>query len=163
MVALSSCVWLLGLADPTCIPAPSQETPPETAEASDPGACLAACAGGAKLSETDKETCRLVCETDTALPERTVTLLARFELCESRCEPQGKSDAATCMLNCSEAAMSSLKFSAQARGCLGPCLEAQHDCQAKCGAESPTNAETCGLQCGQVAKSCSDSCDSEPD
>ncbi len=157
MLALSSCVWLLGLAEPTCTPPLSQEAP-DTAEATDPGACLAACAGGAKLSETDEETCRLLCEKDTAQPEREATLLTRFELCESRCEPQGKTDAATCSLNCSEAAMSSLKFSPEARDCLRPCLDAQHTCTSKCGSDSGTNAETCRLQCGEVAKSCVDAC-----
>jgi len=162
-LALSSCVWLLGFAEPTCTPPLSQGTPTETAEAKDPGACLAACEGGSKLSETDRETCRLLCEPDTVQPEQTATLLTRFELCESRCEPQGKSDTATCMLNCSEAAMSSLKLTTKARACLAPCLEAEHSCRTECRGESATNTETCRIQCSQVAKSCTDPCDRQPD
>lgn len=78
-------------------------------------------------------------------PERSATLLARFELCESRCEPQAKSGAATCMLNSSEATMSSLKIPAQAHACLAPCLEAEHACRTECRGESPTNIETCRI------------------
>ncbi len=163
LLALSSCVWLLGFAEPTCTPPLQEETPAETAEANDSGACLAACAAGVQLSETDRETCRLLCEPGTVQPERSATLLTRFELCDSRCEPQGKSNAATCMLNCSEAAMSSLDFTSGARACLGPCLEADHGCQTQCRGESPTNAETCRLQCSQVAKSCTDACEGQPD
>lgn len=179
LVAISS-VWLLGFGEPVCTPSSSSSPKPapkaqadaeakSTPEASEAeaqeaeargrvGECLAACAGGKTLSKTDQETCRLVCETTADEPDLVATLLARFELCESRCGGQSKTDAATCALNCGEVSLSSLKLPAELRSCLSPCLEQFHDCERGCYAKTQADAEACRLQCMQKAEQCTQEC-----
>lgn len=161
-VLLSSLVGLLGLGDPSCVPPTSQDAPAETkaetkADSASAGDCLAACAGGKTLSDTDQQTCRLLCEKEGADPGPSATLLARFDLCIERCEPDEKTNAATCALNCGEAALSSLKVEGDARTCAAPCLESWETCRSTCKGTS-TDAATCRLQCQETAKACADAC-----
>ncbi len=158
-LALSSVVALVGLLDPTCVNPLEDDAPAQTkAEAASVEDCVAACAGGKTLSDTDRQTCRLLCEKDVDDPGPAARLTARFELCESRCEPQAKTDAATCALNCEQAALSSLEVSDADRTCLSGCLDTWQACETTCEGESKTDAETCRLQCDQAAKSCGDAC-----
>ena len=155
---LFSSLVLLGVADPTCIPPTSEDAPVESkAEAASSGDCLAACAAGKTLSETDQETCRLVCEKAGPDPSSSATLLARFDVCDERCDPSGRTDAATCSLNCAEAALSSLKVEGDTRTCGASCLESRQKCRSTCVGSS-TDAETCRLQCDETAKACVDAC-----
>ena len=155
---LLSSLVLLGVADPTCVPPTSQDAPEESkAELANPGDCLAACAGGKTLSETDQQTCRLLCEKKGADPSPATTLLARFDLCTERCEPGQKTDATTCALNCEQSALSSLNVEGDARTCAAACLEGWRTCRRTCVGNT-TDAQTCRLQCEETAKSCADGC-----
>ena len=160
VLALSSCAFLLAVAEPECLPAPAGDTPSKrsTNEQLEPEACLSACAGGRTLSKTDEETCRLVCERETDSPSRAKTLLARFEVCESRCQPQAKTDAATCALNCVEASLSTVNPTDDARKCLAPCLTTLHDEVAQCETKPKADAATCSLLSRQLAERCIDGC-----
>src|SRR5688572_3419200 len=142
----------------------SLPVPPEPSErtrelAADDGDCLAACAAGAALSPTDRETCRLVCSTEAradVVPADSA--LARLEVCREHCTDARATDRESCKLDCAASVPATIDdLSLDARRCFRPCLEQASTCDVGCEGDDDTNA-TCGLQCEALARRCLASC-----